>query len=395
MIFVRSALGPDSRPHLEVVRLAETVDDRGFAMVRTRAPFAPQPPGGAATQYAFGDPVVLVRAPFRISFGYSGPDRVWADSWGPADRLPDAVRITVRDSASGQALAASTATRLLVTASGVARPPTPLRRRPANRRSRAPTGRGRRPTCPGSRSNESQRSSTAPEAPRTASYWWRFSGSSPLWRPSASIYSIYADPYGRRLPCGGRPLASAGFDSRRRRVGGASAPGRRQSRCRRRTARSRPGSAQTAVAVRYSSERGRIDLNAAPKELLAGLFAAIGVDEAQAADYVDRILAWRTKAETRQPTSAVGVRLTSRAGLPYPPRQAPFNDPLELSLVLGLSPDVAERILPDVTVFSGAAASRRRQRERRSARRLAAYDARDPAKGPRRPSRDARRRSSA
>ena len=120
VIFVRSALGPDSRPHLEVVRLAETVDDRGFAMVRTRAPFAPQSPGGAATQYAFGDPVVLVRAPFRISFGYSGPDRVWADSWGPADRLPDAVRITVRDSISGQALAASTATRLLVTASGPA-----------------------------------------------------------------------------------------------------------------------------------------------------------------------------------------------------------------------------------------------------------------------------------
>ena len=115
--FVRSALGPDSRPHLEVVRLAETIDDRGFAMVRTRAPFAPLAPGAAA-RYAFADPVVLVRAPFRVSFAYSGPDRVWADSWGPADRLPDAVRITVRDSTSGQALAASTSTRLLITASG-------------------------------------------------------------------------------------------------------------------------------------------------------------------------------------------------------------------------------------------------------------------------------------
>ena len=120
VIFVRSALGPDSRPHLEVVRLAETVDDRGFAIVRIRAPFAPLAPGAAATQFAFADPVVLVRAPYRVSFAYSGPDRNWTNSWGPADQLPDAVRITVRDSASGQTLAASTATRLFVTAGGLA-----------------------------------------------------------------------------------------------------------------------------------------------------------------------------------------------------------------------------------------------------------------------------------
>jgi general secretion pathway protein J len=120
LIFVRSALGPDSHANLEVVRLAETVDKRGFAIVRTRAPFAPLAPGLDPTRYAFADPVVLVRAPFRVSFAYAGPDRVWVNSWGPSDTLPDAVRITVRDSASGQALAASTATRLKVTANGVA-----------------------------------------------------------------------------------------------------------------------------------------------------------------------------------------------------------------------------------------------------------------------------------
>ena len=120
VIFVRSAIGPDSRPHLEVVRLAETVDDRGFAIVRTRAPFTPLPPGLAATHYAFADPVVLVRAPFRVSFAYSGPDGLWVNTWGPNDKLPDAVRVTVRNSANDVTLAASTATRLKVTASGVA-----------------------------------------------------------------------------------------------------------------------------------------------------------------------------------------------------------------------------------------------------------------------------------
>jgi general secretion pathway protein J len=120
LIFVRSALGPDSRPHLEVVRLAEAVDERGFALVRTRAPFAPLAAGLAPTRYRFADPVVLVRAPFRVSFAYAGPDRTWVNSWGPSDKLPDAVRVTVRDSASGQTLAASTAARLRVTANGVA-----------------------------------------------------------------------------------------------------------------------------------------------------------------------------------------------------------------------------------------------------------------------------------
>ena len=39
--FVRSAIGPNAYPHLEIVRLAEIKEDRGLAMVRTRARFAP------------------------------------------------------------------------------------------------------------------------------------------------------------------------------------------------------------------------------------------------------------------------------------------------------------------------------------------------------------------
>lgn len=120
--FVRSAIGPDSQPHLEVVRIAETVDDRGFALVRTRAPFTPLAPGASvATGYAFSDPVVLVRAPFRISFAYSGPTRIWLNSWGADRLLPRAVRITVRDGRSDQVLAASTAVLVKVTAAGISK----------------------------------------------------------------------------------------------------------------------------------------------------------------------------------------------------------------------------------------------------------------------------------
>jgi general secretion pathway protein K len=110
---------------------------------------------------------------------------------------------------------------------------------------------------------------------------------------------------------------------------------------------------QTKVSVRYASEGGRIDLNAAPKEMLAGLFSAIGVGDAAAASDADRVIGWRTKATPNAENPEAAMYKT--AGLRYPPRQAPFANTLELNLVLGLPPPIVERILPDVTVFSGKA----------------------------------------
>ena len=59
-------------------------------------------------QLHFGDPVVLLRAPFRLSFAYAGPDRVWKNSWHEADRLPAMIKLTVRDAASERVLSVST-----------------------------------------------------------------------------------------------------------------------------------------------------------------------------------------------------------------------------------------------------------------------------------------------
>ena len=41
--FVRTAVGPNARPGLEIVRLIEKSDAQGLAMVRERASFAPMP----------------------------------------------------------------------------------------------------------------------------------------------------------------------------------------------------------------------------------------------------------------------------------------------------------------------------------------------------------------
>jgi general secretion pathway protein J len=121
-VFVRSAIGPDTYPHLEIVRLAETKGDRGFAMVRTRAVFAPTSPGHAAQAISFGDPVTLIRAPFHISFAYAGADRLWLPSWKGRKQLPEAVRISVRDTVANRVLSASTVARVKVTAPGAPKP---------------------------------------------------------------------------------------------------------------------------------------------------------------------------------------------------------------------------------------------------------------------------------
>jgi general secretion pathway protein J len=112
---VRVANAPGGVSHLEFVRLAETVDERGFALVRSHAPFKPLDPNlPLDAQVYFADPVVLVRAPYRVSFAFAGADRLWRDSWQNEVLLPSAARIQVRNAASDEVLAVSTAALLHV-----------------------------------------------------------------------------------------------------------------------------------------------------------------------------------------------------------------------------------------------------------------------------------------
>jgi general secretion pathway protein J len=104
--FVRTAVGPSSRPGLEIVRFQEVADAGGPALVRSRAPFVPM---DATAQVRFADPVVLIRSPYRVVFAYVGADDTWQPTWHNAVALPKRVRITVRDGATQQRLAVSTA----------------------------------------------------------------------------------------------------------------------------------------------------------------------------------------------------------------------------------------------------------------------------------------------
>jgi general secretion pathway protein J len=107
--FVRTAVGPNAESGLDVVRLGETTEHREFVTVRSRTRFTPLPLASSLSeQLHFGDPVVLLRAPFRMSFAYAGPDRIWKSAWRDSDKLPAMIRLTVRDAATGRVLSVST-----------------------------------------------------------------------------------------------------------------------------------------------------------------------------------------------------------------------------------------------------------------------------------------------
>jgi general secretion pathway protein K len=103
------------------------------------------------------------------------------------------------------------------------------------------------------------------------------------------------------------------------------------------------------LAISYVPETTRVDLNAAPKEFIAGLLSVLGASDEDAKTVADRIVAWRG----RVPNAGDEDALYRAAGKSYSPRQAPFPHINELALVLGMTSALVERALPFVTVFNG------------------------------------------
>jgi general secretion pathway protein K len=108
---------------------------------------------------------------------------------------------------------------------------------------------------------------------------------------------------------------------------------------------------RASVLVNFISEAARVDLNAAPKAMIAGLFAALGAPGEDADRYADRVIGWRETP--KRSDQADEAALYRSSGLTYQPRGAPFAHVNELWLVQGLPPALVARALPFVTVYSG------------------------------------------
>jgi general secretion pathway protein K len=107
---------------------------------------------------------------------------------------------------------------------------------------------------------------------------------------------------------------------------------------------------QANISVRYRSEASRIDLNTAPKPLLAALFAVLGARSDVAEAYADRVIGWRTPSSAANDPEALLYQ-----GMAYGPRAGKFPHVNELTLVRTLPPALVERALPFLTVHSGRA----------------------------------------
>ena len=104
--------------------------------------------------------------------------------------------------------------------------------------------------------------------------------------------------------------------------------------------------------ISIQDESGRIDLNAAPREVLIALMRSSGVPLATADVLADHIIEWRQVPDAKQLPGAAAAPY-ALAGLDYAPRQGPFQRVDEVRLVLGMTPAVYDRIAPALTVYSG------------------------------------------
>ena len=106
------------------------------------------------------------------------------------------------------------------------------------------------------------------------------------------------------------------------------------------------------VEISITDDSGKIDINAADPVSLKNLFVGVGVEEEKADELADAIQDWRDPDDL---TSLHGAeRDDYRAvGLPYSPRNAPFETLSEIQQVYGMDYELYTRIEPAITMFSG------------------------------------------
>ncbi|MEQ4576331.1 MAG: type II secretion system minor pseudopilin GspK [Gammaproteobacteria bacterium] len=106
------------------------------------------------------------------------------------------------------------------------------------------------------------------------------------------------------------------------------------------------------VDIHIVDEAGKVDLNVADPALLAGLLRALGAEPGQDQRLAGAIADWRDVDDLSQPGGGAEDGDYAAAGLPYGAKDAPFESLGELRLILGMTPELYRRLLPNVTLFS-------------------------------------------
>jgi general secretion pathway protein K len=109
--------------------------------------------------------------------------------------------------------------------------------------------------------------------------------------------------------------------------------------------------AGNTLKLTISAEIGRININKAEPELIGGLLRSLDLAPVEAAKMQDRILDWRDLDRARR-RSGFDKADNKRAGPQYDPDNPAFNDPSDLTRVLGTSRYLAGLLAQRVTIYT-------------------------------------------
>jgi general secretion pathway protein K len=107
------------------------------------------------------------------------------------------------------------------------------------------------------------------------------------------------------------------------------------------------------VTVKIVDETGKVDLNAADLNLLAGLIQAVGGERDEARRIAAAILDWRDPDTLSQAEGGAEDPQYAADERPYGAKDGPFETIPELELVLGMTPPLFAKLAPHLTVYSG------------------------------------------
>jgi general secretion pathway protein K len=109
--------------------------------------------------------------------------------------------------------------------------------------------------------------------------------------------------------------------------------------------------ASSTVQISTRDDSTKIDLNHAPETSLSALFASVGVDASKAESLADAIADFRDPDNFPHRHGAEAAEYVA-AGLAWGPKNAPFEAVEELEQVLGMTPQVYERVAPYLTTYN-------------------------------------------
>jgi general secretion pathway protein K len=106
-----------------------------------------------------------------------------------------------------------------------------------------------------------------------------------------------------------------------------------------------------ALEIRVFDETGKVDLNGASQDLLARLLLALGVEDPRAHTLAGAIVDYRNPDNVLAPGGGGGADDYASAGLPYGPKNKPYETVSELQRVLGMDFALYQKLEPYVTVY--------------------------------------------